>query len=126
MIYFNRTLVITILFAATAFSLKCWWHRRRPIHMDPRIPLIVITGCDTGLGYSTVVRYMKKNVFEKIAIVALCLNEKRAKELIDQFNNINLEAWSFDLRDSESINQTIVKINSLINSKNYSKFINLK
>ncbi|XP_050531257.1 11-beta-hydroxysteroid dehydrogenase type 2 isoform X2 [Daktulosphaira vitifoliae] len=118
MIYFNRTAVIAIIIAATAFSLKCWRHRRRPIK-DLRIPLIVITGCDTGLGYSTVVRYTNKNISRKIAIIALCLNEKQAKHLTDLFNNINLEAWSFDLRDSKSIKQTVTRIKSLIVSKNY-------
>ncbi|XP_060858990.1 retinol dehydrogenase 5-like [Metopolophium dirhodum] len=106
------------------------------------IPLIVITGCDTGLGYSIVMRYLKgihdnKNqkdskiynflffnnkaliVPSRIAIVAFCLNPNGpgAKSLIQlslKNNNIQLFVRQLDLTDSESIKTGVTFITDLL------------
>lgn len=95
------------------------------------IPLIVITGCDTGLGYSIVMRYLKgehsnKNqndskvfnlpffnnkaliVPSRIAIVAFCLNPNGAgaKWLLQQSlknNSVQLFVKQMDLTSTDSI-----------------------
>lgn len=94
-----------------------------------KIPLIVITGCDTGLGYSVVTRYLNNghnnknqnpnriyNLFKskklivphKIVIVAFCLNSngsgaKRLHQLSINNNEIQLFIKQLDLTNKDSI-----------------------
>ncbi|KAE9523969.1 hypothetical protein AGLY_015616 [Aphis glycines] len=91
------------------------------------IPLIIITGCDTGLGYSIVMRYLKgnyinenqKNVPNRIAIVAFCLNlnspgAKCLHQLSLINNNIQLFVKQLDLTDTDSIKTGVNFINDLL------------
>lgn len=106
------------------------------------IPLVVITGCDTGLGYSIVMRYLKGENFNnnqnysnmynmlfsnnkallvpsRIAIVAFCLNPNSpgAKCLV-QFslknNNIQLFVRQLDLTDTDSIKTGVTFVTNLL------------
>jgi len=106
------------------------------------IPLIVITGCDTGLGYSIVMRYLNGEHFNKnqkkskihdllffnnkvlivpsrIAIVAFCLNPnspgaKYLHQLSLKNNNIKLFVRQLDLTDTDSIKTGVNFINDLL------------
>ena len=105
------------------------------------IPLIVITGCDTGLGYSIVMRYLKGENFNKnqkdnkiynllfnkkaliipsrIAIVAFCLNPNSsgAKCLLQlslKNNNIQLFVRQLDLTDTNSIKTGVTFVTDLL------------
>jgi len=104
------------------------------------IPLIVITGCDTGLGYSIAMRYLKdehcnKNynklfnllmfnykkiiIPKKIAIVAFCLNPEGFGPncLIKQSlknSKVKLFVRQLDLTDSDSIKNSVTFIVDLL------------
>jgi len=97
------------------------------------IPLIVVTGCDTGLGYSIVMRYLndeyrnekynkifsyKTIVPKKIAIIAFCLNPKGsgASCLIKQSENSNVKLFvkQLDLTDTDSIKKGVTFIVDLL------------
>lgn len=106
------------------------------------IPLIVITGCDTGLGYSVVMRYLndghsnenrttnriynllmfKRKQFivpTKIAIVAFCLNPngagaKRLHQLSVDNNKIKLFVKQLDLTNTDSIKNCADFISDLL------------
>jgi hypothetical protein len=104
------------------------------------IPLIVITGCDTGLGYSVVTRYLNNrnsnenrntnriyNWFKckklivppKIAIVAFCLNSngsgaKRLHQLSVNNNEIQLFIKQLDLTNTDSIKNGVDFISDLL------------
>lgn len=106
------------------------------------IPLIVITGCDTGLGYSIVMKYLngghcienlnnvntynfpifksKKLIIPRhIAIVAFCLNPNGsgAKCLLQQSlenKNIHLFVRQLDLTDKDSIKNGVTFISNLL------------
>lgn len=113
------------------------------------IPLIVITGCDTGLGYSIVMRYLKGehvnknqndskiyNIFNnkaliipsRIAIVAFCLNPNSpgAKCLLQlslENTNIQLFVKQLDLTDTDSIKTGVSFVTDLLQTNvdiNYS------
>lgn len=105
-------------------------------------PLIIITGCDTGLGYSIVMRYLnnghldenqyfhkifqfpmlsyKKNIIPKnIAIVAFCLNPsgsgaKRLLELSQKNSNIKLFVRHLDLTNADSITKGVTFVTNLL------------
>lgn len=104
-------------------------------------PLIVITGCDTGLGYSIVMRYLsgahnsnqdnnkvcnfplfnynKLEIPSKIAIVAFCLNPNSigVKCLFQKsLNNINIQLFirQLDLTDKDSIKNGVIFITDLL------------
>jgi len=101
------------------------------------IPLIVITGCDTGLGYSIVMRYLKNehknqnnskiyDVFNnkaliipsRIAIVAFCLNPispgaKYLRQLSYKNTNITLFVRKLDLTDTDSIEDGVYFVKRL-------------
>lgn len=105
-------------------------------------PLIVVTGCDTGLGYSVVMRYLngghcnenlnnvhsynfrifkpKKLIIpSNFAIVAFCLNPNGvgAKCLLQQSlksKNINLFIRRLDLTDKDSINDGVAFVSDLL------------
>lgn len=104
------------------------------------IPLIVITGCDTGLGYSIVMRYLKGehinknqnvnkiyNIFNnkaliipsRIAIVAFCLNPdspgaKCLLQLSLKNTNIQLFVRQLDLTDTDSIKSGVRFVTDLL------------
>lgn len=106
------------------------------------IPLVVITGCDTGLGYSIVMKYLKDDhcttcqnssyvynllgfnrkklkIPSKIAIIAFCLNPNGpgAKCLIKlSFENrkIQLFVKQLDLTNSDSIKNGVMFITDLL------------
>ncbi|XP_022178484.1 retinol dehydrogenase 7 [Myzus persicae] len=107
------------------------------------IPLIVITGCDTGLGYSIVMRYLKGEHFSKnqnnskiyhnllffnnkpliipnrIAIVAFCLNPnspgaKCLLQLSVKYTNIKLFVRQLDLTDTDSIKAGVTFVTDLL------------
>lgn len=104
------------------------------------IPLIIITGCDTGLGYSIVMRYLNDGhcnenynkifnlltfnykkiiVPKKIAIVAFCLNPKGFGPncLIKQSlksSKVKLFVRQLDLTDSDSIKKGVTFIVDLL------------
>ncbi|XP_003247453.1 retinol dehydrogenase 7 isoform X2 [Acyrthosiphon pisum] len=106
------------------------------------IPLVIITGCDTGLGYSIVMRYLKgehlnKNqnnskiynmlfsnnkallVPNKIAIIAFCLNTNSpgAKCLVQlslENNNIQLFVRQLNLTDNDSIKTGVTFVTDLL------------
>lgn len=105
-------------------------------------PLIAITGCDTGLGYSIVMRYLngehcvenhsdnqvfnfsltnkrKLKLPSKIAIIAFCLdlNGPGAKHLLQQSlvkQHTKLFLRQLDLTDPDSIKQSVTYINDLV------------
>jgi len=106
------------------------------------IPLVIITGCDTGLGYSIVMRYLKgehlnknKNnskiynmlfsnnkallVPNKIAIIAFCLNPnspgaKRLVQLSLENSNIQLFVRQLNLTDNDSIKTGVTFVTDLL------------
>lgn len=95
------------------------------------LPLIVITGCDTGLGYSIVMRYLNdekhseifnyKKLFapRKIGIIAFCLNPEGlgANSLIKQSfksNRVKLFIRQLDLTDTHSIKSGVTFINDTL------------
>lgn len=106
-----------------------------------RTPLIVITGCDTGLGYSIVMRYLtydncnesqnysnvinlqifncKQIVPKNFAIVAFCLNPQGsgAKKLLQAAltnKKIKLFIRQLDLTDKDSIKNGVNFVNTLL------------
>jgi len=146
----KSTLVITSVFVAVLIGLL----KRRNVKQTngtylhstkdekKRTPLIVITGCDTGLGYSIVMRYLNydycnKNqnhcipinsslfsskqqlVPNKIAIVAFCLDPQGpgAKNLLQlSLTNSRVELFvrQLDLTDHESIKIGTAFVNNLL------------
>lgn len=99
------------------------------------IPLIAITGCDTGLGYSIVMRYLNglycdeersksfdyKQLFvpQKFAIVAFCLNPEGlgGNRLIEQSlksSGVKLFVRQLDLTDVHSIKRSATFIVDLL------------
>ena len=106
------------------------------------IPLVIITGCDTGLGYSIVMRYLKgehlnKNqnnskiynmlfsnnkallIPNKIAIIAFCLNPnspgaKRLVQLSLENSNIQLFVRQLNLTDNDSIKTGVTFVTDLL------------
>lgn len=104
-------------------------------------PLIVITGCDTGLGYSIVMRYLtydncnesqnynnvinlqmfncKQIVPKHFAIVAFCLNPqgpgaKKLLQLALTNHKIKLFVRQLDLTDKDSIKNGVDFVNALL------------
>lgn len=139
------TTLITIIFK----TLK----KRQPTENDQNyrnnkllpIPLIIITGCDTGLGYSIVMKYLNddhynkrqnyRKVFNfslfshkqivipnKVAIVAFCLNPsgpgaKRLHKLSHENINVKLFIKQLDLTDTKSIKEAVHFVNDLLEHK---------
>jgi len=135
--------VVTTWVTISIFKKK---KNRKQQNYDDKIiltPLIVITGCDTGLGYSIVMRYLnddhcnenknycqvynhlskfyfkKLTVPNKIAIVAFCLNPNSpgAKCLLQlslKSNKIQLFVRKLDLTDSESIMNGVAFVKNLL------------
>lgn len=108
-------------------------------------PLIVVTGCDTGLGYSIVMKYLsgthdfhknnnqvynfplfdheKLTIPSKIAIIAFCLNPNGvgAKCLLQKsLNNTNIQLFirQLDLTDKYSIKNGVTYITDLLQHSN--------
>lgn len=147
----KSTLVITSIFVAVLIGIL---KRRRSVKQSnktylhstnnkiKRTPLIVITGCDTGLGYSIVMRYLNydycnKNqnhcktinlplfnskkliVPNKIAIVAFCLDPQGpgAKNLLQSSltnSRVELFVRKLDLTDHKSIKIGTTFVNNLL------------
>ncbi|VVC31073.1 NAD(P)-binding domain,Short-chain dehydrogenase/reductase SDR [Cinara cedri] len=133
--------LITSISVTVAISVLL--HKRNRKKQNENItltPLIVITGCDTGLGYSIVMRYLngshspnqnysklfnglfnhnKLKIPSKIAIVAFCLNlnSTGAKYLFQKsINNTNIELFirQLDLTDKNSIKNGVTFIIELL------------
>lgn len=106
------------------------------------LPLVVITGCDTGLGYSVVTRYLSykwcskcqnnnkmiSSIFgcnhliipSEMAIIAFCLNPdgpgaKRLKQESRHNKNIKFFVEKLDLTDEESIEKAVKFLVDLVN-----------
>lgn len=141
-----RTFVVVSVVSVTVWitvSILSKKNRREQNKNDQIIPLIVITGCDTGLGYSVVMRYLNNghiyenqntnkiyNLFKrktlivptKFAIVAFCLNPngsgaKRLYQLSVDNNTIQLFIKKLDLSITDSIKNGANFISDLLQQK---------
>lgn len=148
-------LIISMVSIATWMTISTMLKKNRKKQNDSQCinseiiptPLVVITGCDTGLGYSIVMRYLngenlndnennyyismnfltnnhkKLIVPRNIAIVAFCLNPNGpgAKQLLQHSlknTKIQLFIQQLDLTNAESIKKSVEFVNTLL-KKNY-------
>lgn len=75
--------------------------------------VVVITGCDSGLGYFTAIECYEKG----FTVIALTLNEATAKEFSKKFDTSRFIALWFDLRDEKSIKKVFEAVKIFIESR---------
>lgn len=144
--FLTLTFVSVVIFVSIVFKKRnAKQQKKKYLHYKNNeivvTPLIVITGCDTGLGYSIVMRYLtydncnesqnysnvinlrifncKQIVPKHFAIVAFCLNPKGpgAKKLLQVAltnNKIKLFIRQLDLTDKDSIKNGVNFVNALL------------
>lgn len=138
-----QQIVIILMTSATVLiTITIILKRMTPINStDKLIPLVIISGCDTGLGYSLIMRYLNSNgnqkkckentsfvfnsnklVPNKFALIAFVLNPhgKGATHLIKQSlknNKIELFVKELDLTNPDSIKNATIFVDKLLEKK---------
>lgn len=142
--YGVQEIIIILMTSATVLiTITIILRRMKPIYnpTDKLIPLVIVSGCDTGLGYSIIMRYLNGNgnqnnckenissVFKsenlipnKFALVAFVLNPSGAgaTHLIKQSlknNKIELFVEKLDLTNSDSIKNATIFVDKLLEKK---------
>ncbi|XP_054289393.1 D-beta-hydroxybutyrate dehydrogenase, mitochondrial-like [Macrosteles quadrilineatus] len=105
--------------AVLAVSTGVWLRRKRRLSADRLV--VAITGCDSGIGYSTALHCHCRG-FTVVAAV-LDLNSSGAQDLlrIAQISG-RLEVVMVDVRHSQDISRLVDRVSSLLDNNNNLKF----